>query len=254
MPRLLLGLLMLGSALAGAAYAAPMARIPGGSYLPFYTLDATRKPVKVRPFELDIYPVTNQDYLSFVKAQPKWQRSRITRLFADKQYLARWQTDLSFAPALASSPVTHVSWFAAQAYCQAQGKQLPSIDQWEFAARASASKADASQDPAFAKQILSWYAQPTPSQLPAVGRHRNLYGVYDLHGLVWEWPRDFNSIIISNESREKGVNRDLYCASGSSFGADPSDYAAYMRFAFRSSLKANYTVANLGFRCAKEVL
>jgi formylglycine-generating enzyme len=49
------------------------------------------------------------------------------------------------------------------------------------------------------------------------------------------------------------VNRDLFCASGSFGASDKEDYAAFMRFAFRGSLKANYTVGNLGFRCAKNL-
>lgn len=239
----------------GAAQAATgMVSLSGGSYRPFYSLGVSPQPVKVGPFALDIYPVTNADYLSFVKSQAKWRKSKVKPIFADAQYLSHWRGDLAFDPALAKSPVNHVSWFAAQAYCKSQGKRLPTVDQWEFAARASANKADASQDPAFARQILDWYGKPTPARLPAVGRQRNVHGIYDLHGLVWEWTSDFNSIMITGESREDagGVNRDLYCAGGASAGADPSNYAAYMRFAFRSSLEARYTVRNLGFRCAKE--
>lgn len=246
--------LLLALSQTGAAFAAPMAKIPGGRYQPFYSLGASRQPVRVKAYALDTYPVTNTDYLAFVKKAHKWRKSQVKRLFADPNYLSHWHGDLVFAPELAKSPVNHVSWFAAQAYCKAQGKQLPTVDQWEFAARASASKADASRDPAFARQILDWYAKPTPAKLPAVGRQRNVYGIYDLHGLVWEWTRDFNTIMLTGESREDsgGVNRDLYCAAGASAGADPSDYAAYMRFAFRASLEARYTIRNLGFRCARE--
>ena len=41
--------------------------------------------------------------------------------------------------------------------------------------------------------------------------------------------------------------------AGVSNSSDPSDYAAYMRYAFRFSLQARYTVANLGFRAARDV-
>lgn len=257
MARRLLPLLILALSLVlplTVSAAGPMVRIPGGSYQPFYTLGAAKQPVRVAPYQLDPYPVSNAEYLSFVKARPRWRKARVSPIFADKAYLRHWRDDLSFDPALAKSPVNHVSWFAAKAYCQAQGKRLPTVDQWEFAARASEKKPDASQDPAFVSQILSWYGKPTSATLPAVGRRRNFYGVYDLHGLVWEWTRDFNSIMITGESRADsgGVNRDLYCAGGATSGADPSDYAAYMRFAFRASLEASYSVRNLGFRCAQE--
>ena len=250
----LVSLLGLAAGLAASpAAAAAMATIPGGSYKPFYSLGKNKGPVKVSAFSLDVYPVSNADFLAFVKTRPQWQKSRVKAIFADRQYLGHWSGNLNLAPALASSPVINVSWFAAQAYCKAQGKQLPTIDQWEFAARASETKTDASRDPTFSRQLLDWYGQPTPARLPPVGRKRNVYGVYDLHGLVWEWNRDFNSIMLSGESREDaGLNRNLYCAGGVAAGADPSDYASYMRFAFRSSLEARYTVQNLGFRCAKE--
>ena len=40
----------------------------------------------------------------------------------------------------------------------------------------------------------------------------------------------------------------LYCGSGAVGASDFENYAAFMRYAFRSSLEARYTVANLGFR------
>lgn len=242
-----------------AALAAPQGQqvtIAGGRYFPFYRLgtQAQSESVLVKSYAIDVYPVTHRDFLTFVKANPQWRKQRVKSIFADQNYLKHWSQDLRFPSALANTPVNYVSWFAARAYCKAQGKRLPTVDQWEFAALADATRKDASKDPAFHAQILKWYGRPTPEVLPAVGQQRNVYGVYDLHGLVWEWNRDFNSVLITGESREDsgGVNRGLYCAGGASAGADPSDYASYMRYAFRSSLSAAYTVKNLGFRCVKE--
>jgi len=230
-----------------------MARIPGGTYLPFYAVK--KKAVSLPAFALDTHPVTNQNFLDFVRQHPPWRRDQIKRLFADSQYLNHWPGALQLHSSQAQQPVNHVSWFAARAYCQAQGKQLPSQDQWEFVARASETQADATQDPKFRQRILDWYARPSPAQLGPVGStYRNLYGVHDLHGLLWEWVRDFNTVMVTGESREdSSLDRNLFCAGGAVDGADPSDYAAYMRYAFRSSLKGHYALKNLGFRCAKEV-
>lgn len=75
-----------------------------------------------------------------------------------------------------------------------------------------------------------------------------------MHGLVWEWTLDFNSALVSGESRaDAALERSLYCGAGASGAADFADYAAFMRFAHRASLEARYTSAGLGFRCARAV-
>ena len=52
-----------------------MARIKGGSYLPLYSADTQR--ITVKTFNMDIYPVTNADYLVFLSKYPDWKRSRM---------------------------------------------------------------------------------------------------------------------------------------------------------------------------------
>ena len=82
----------------------------------------------------------------------------------------------------------------------------------------------------------------------------NLHGLYNLHGLVWEWTSDFNSALITGDARgDTGIERSLFCGAGSLGASDRSNYPAFMRFGLRSSLKAAYTVHNLGFRCAQDL-
>jgi len=246
--------------------AGDMSRIPGGEYRPLYrqpvrgerrdTLLRRVVPVRVQAFDLDRRPVTNAEYLEFVRAHPEWQRSRVSRLFADRSYLRHWQGDLELGPsAPPASPVVHVSWFAARAYCAAEGKRLPTVAEWELAAAADETRRDATRDRRFLDRLREWYARPTPAVLPAVGNtYRNAWGVEDLHALVWEWTLDFDSALVSGESRGDGsLEKSLYCGSGANSAADFSDYAAFMRFAFRSSLEARYTTANLGFRGARDL-
>ena len=84
---------------------------------------------------------------------------------------------------------------------------------------------------------------------PVTAGLRNVYGVVGLHGLVWEWTLDFNSALVTGESRaDASLDRSRYCGSGAAGAGDFEDYAAFMRYAFRSSLEARYTVPNLGFR------
>jgi formylglycine-generating enzyme len=52
---------------------------------------------------------------------------------------------------------------------------------------------------------------------------------------------------------DSGLERQLFCGAGSLDASNRSDYAGFMRFGFRSSLRAGYTVPNLGFRCAMNI-
>ena len=231
-----------------------MALIPASTYKPFY---AGKAPPRAVPgFFMDVMQVTNGQFLDFVKTHPEWRRSQVSRAQADAGYLKHWAGDLDLGPdaeRLRDAPVTHVSWHAARAYCEAQGRRLPTQDEWESAARADATRTDASSDPAFLRQLLEWYATPAAS-IPASVQTGplNVHGLRGLHGLVWEWVNDFNAPIMAGDSRDDGaLERRLFCGGGSLLAADVGDYAAYMRHAFRSSLKGDYCVGSLGFRAAK---
>lgn len=231
-----------------------MDRVDGGEYVPLYGNDSL--PVTVAPFLMDIVPVTNRQFEEFVTAHKNWQKSSVPALFADDNYLRYWQSDtLAGHHAPPHAPVTNVSWFAAREYCRTQGKRLPTMDEWEFAALADSARPDAREDTAFLEMILEWYEKPTPEIIPEVASGRpNYWGIHDLHGLVWEWVSDFNSLLLSGASRQdKGLDRNLFCAGSAVGSTDPTNYAAYMRYAFRSSLKARYSVKNLGFRCARNI-
>jgi len=228
-----------------------MMLIKGGSYLPMYSNNLQKTDVKT--FYMDIYAVTNSDFLTFVRANPEWRKSQVKSIFADSNYLKQWDSESSFNKNIANSPVVNVSWFAAKKYCECQGKRLPETAEWELAARASETKADASKDVGFNQWVLNWVTKPNPAILPSIGStFKNFYGVYDMHGLVWEWTYDFNNALTTGESRgNSSLDNTLFCGGGSFASKDINNYASFMRFALRSSIKAKYCVANLGFRCVK---
>ena len=227
------------------------AKIAAGTYLPLYSLDSQR--VSVKSFSIDIYPVTNADYLLFVNKYPEWKRSRVKSIFTDSNYLQQWLNDSTFDKSISNSPVVNISWFAAKKYCQCQGDRLPSVAEWELVAKASETSADASKDKQFNQWVLNWVSKPQPKVLPNVGTtFKNYYGVYDIHGLVWEWTYDFNSALTTGESRgNSSLDNTFFCGGGSFASKDINNYASFMRYAMRSSVKANYSVPNIGFRCVK---
>ena len=54
----------------------PMVSIKRGAYVPLYgTTD--KKPVEITAFNMDVYPVTNAQYLAFVKKYPEYSRSKM---------------------------------------------------------------------------------------------------------------------------------------------------------------------------------
>ncbi len=234
--------------LSSIAWAGPMAAVPAGDFRPFYTNDGT---TAVAAFRMDVAPVTNGEFLEFVRAQPMWQRSKVPSLFADKRYLGHWAGDEELGElAPSNSPVTHVSWFAARAYAEWAGKRLPTLTEWEYAA--AGPMASGPSDPPITQRLLAWYNRRVSLPVPVVRSTAvNEYGIWDLHGLIWEWVEDFNAIPVSSraDSANDPSGRN-FCGGGAVGVDDVNNYAAFMRYAFRSSLSAKYTVSSLGFRCA----
>lgn len=248
-----LSLLFLAIQMLSYGQSEDMVLLKGSRYIPLYGRDSTV--VEVKNFYMDAYPVSNENYQDFVKDYPNWQKSKVKALFADGSYLRHWKNDLELKDTEhPNSPVTHVSWFAAKAYCECQGKRLPTMDEWEYAAMADETTADARIKKSYNEQILSWYEAPRSNQNLIGQTPKNYWGVYDLHGLVWEWTSDFNSVLISGESRkDQDQDNKLFCGSAAIGATDLMNYAAFMRYAFRGSVKAKYNIKNLGFRCAKDV-
>lgn len=241
MRALLLAAVLVAGSGAPAAAAGPaprpMVAIPGGKLEPFFS------PVTetVAPFRLDKYPVTNAEYLAFVRAHPAWRRGAVSPLLADPDYLTDWAGPDDFGPvSKAGAPVVRVSWFAALAYCKAEGKTLPTTTEWEFAVN------DAGRDEeGLRAALLRWHAEPNPAAFPPVTSSTvNGYGAAGLTGLVWEWTYDFNAVMLGDRQSAN------FCGAGALKSRDTTDYPRFLRFAFRDSLQASFALPNLGFRCA----
>ena len=231
-----------------------MMKIDSGSYRAFIGKDSNNI-IKVKSFYIDNSPVTNAEYLTFLKANPQWTRSKVLRLYADSTYLKHWKGDYQLPEKInPDAPVTNVSWFAAEAYAKSVGKRLPTIEEWEYVGLADRSSKNASDKPHFTDFILREYQQRKSNMNKVVRQGEpNFYGVYDMYGMVWEWTYDFNSVMMSGESRKDNTtNESLFCAGGAITASDLRNYAAFVRYALRGSIKANNCLNNLGFRCARD--
>lgn len=230
--------------------------LPGGAFKSALQYEDRPNGQHVAPFAFMRRPVTNAEFLAFVKTHPQWRRDRVASVLAEARYLAHWRSPTEPGPlALPDQPVTGVSWFAASAYCESVDARLPTWTEWEYAAAADETRRDARKDPAWRERILAWYSRPSNQALPRAGLQTpNVYGVQDLHGLVWEWTEDFSSLLVSADNRSQGdADKARFCGAGAISMNDRDNYAVLMRVAMLSSLEARDTTTNLGFRCARSV-
>jgi formylglycine-generating enzyme len=242
----LLGLLPLCAAATGSD-GNPFLRVTGTEFQSVLPGSKQDK-VVVHAFRLQRHPITNAEFLDFVKTHAQWQRGSVPAVLADAGYLGHWASPVDLGPrAEPQQPVTRVSWFAAEAYCEAQQARLPNWYEWELAAAASGSKRDARADAAWRQQILDWYARPAGESPADVERGSvNIWGVHDMHGPVWEWVHDFDSLMPADADPER------FCGSGAQNVQQKENYPVLMRIAMLGSLHAADTGRSVGFRCARD--
>jgi formylglycine-generating enzyme required for sulfatase activity len=246
--------LLVAAALGASDPGTRLVRIPAGTYQPLYAVAGSPR-VHVDAFRMDREPVTRAEFEAFVQQHPEWRRGNIRAVYAEHGYLSDWASPTN-AGAHRNAAVTDVSWFAARAYCAARGSRLPTVDEWEYVAAASATRRDPGRDAAHNAQLLAQYSARAGGAARAVrSAAPNAFGVAGLHDLVWEWTADFNSVLVSSDSRGLGAGggeRDhhLFCATAAIGATDPTNYAAFLRYAFRAGLTGRSTVHSLGFRCA----
>ncbi len=230
-----------------------MVFIPSGEYTPLFRFgdDFSEDKVFVKSFYIDVYPVTNLDFSIFILLNPDWSIKNICDIFSDRGYLTHWDCEISSN--MSNYPVINVSWFSANAYCEFIGGRLPTIDEWEFTASTkkyySGSEVDGNL-----QDILNWYVNFQKELTSIKFMSSNSFGVFGMHGVIWEWVQDFNSVILLNSDAEGGgLEEVLYCGATAVNAIDPADYVAFMRFSFRNNLEADYTMSSLGFRCVKNI-
>ena len=205
------------------------ARLPGGEFTTVLPPALKVKTTRVAPFRMDRALVSNAEFARFLREHPEWRRGNAPKLFVDAGYLGDWRSAGEPGEALARKPVTQVSWFAASAYCEAQGKRLPRWYEWEYAAAASDTSPDARADATWRQKVLDWYAKSASGPLPDAG-----------------------GMLVSDDGREQGDGSGRFCGAGAATFEQKENYAMLMRIAMLSSMKASYTSSSMSFRCVTE--
>lgn len=223
--------------------------IPAGSYKPIVVLDETVTDLAMAAFRLDATPVTFAQYLEFVKSYEKWQKDQIPAIFHDGYYLNNWPDSLTIPAGHENKAVTQVSWFAARAYCAAQGGRLPTLDEWEYASLVYRQQQGLS-DQAYAQQLFGWHSNPTAFSAQDV--QVNSDQLAHMHDRVNEWVDDFQLLMTS------GDDTDILsgsCGDSARFLTDlgEASYATFFRYQSRSNYRPQSTTSTLGFRCAYDM-
>jgi len=130
-----------------------MVFVPGGNYRLVAWSRPTDQRVALDPYFIDKYEVTNQEFKEFVNAggyvrREFWKRPIVVgdktitweeamKIFIDRTGLPgpRGWSNQNVPDGRADHPVTDVNWYEADAYAAFRGKQLPTVFEWEKAAR-----------------------------------------------------------------------------------------------------------------------
>ncbi len=163
----------------------------------------------------------------------------------------------TFPEIIRNQPVVNVTWYGAQAYCDALGRRLPTEAEWERAARGS--------DGRIYPWGNTWNELLAKTSIPEDGSIGALpvssypagvspYGLFDMAGNVAEWVSDWYSAVYYRLPEASGLNPtgptggDQKVIRGGSWDAKPF----FARTVHRQSFPPAQAGAWLGFRCAAD--
>jgi formylglycine-generating enzyme required for sulfatase activity len=204
-----------------------------------------------RPFFVGIYEVTQSEYQQVMGANPSSFSAAGNH--ADK--VAGLDTT--------RYPVESVSWDDAVQFCRKLSERpqerasrrvyrLPSDAEWEFACRAGTTTKWSFGDDREMMKEYGWFSSSRNLVTHAVGQKKpNRWGLYDMHGNVWEWCLDWHhpdyyqqSPAIDPPGPSTGSQRII---RGNTAEGSPAS-----RVAFRMSREPEKSFSDLGFRVVCE--
>ena len=183
------------------------------------------------------------------------------RLASTSVTLGQWRTVMGGVPARCAGgndnlPVTGVSWNDCLDFCEKLNAMhpvkgckwsLPTEAQWEFACRAATSGPYAGTE---RLDDMGWYGGNAGGQVhPVRTKKPNRWGLYDMHGNVWEWCADGWIPSLGHDPRTdpctapEGMERVVR-------GGSWNNNAALCRSASRRGMARTSRFDNVGFRVA----
>ena len=252
-----------------------MVLIPAGEFLMgsaesddnAWSCEKPRHRVRItKPFYLGQYPVTLGEFLTFYRdANYKMEMERDGQEDYGHEEKGAFVKSASFRPwapgwkVEMNHPVVWVTWNDATAFCEwlsrKEGKtyRLPTEAEWEYACRAGSTTRYSFGDSQNDLGDYAWYGSKGGIGTHSVGgKRRNAWGLYDMHGNVWQWCADWfdsNYYAGSPEDDPKGPDSG---ASRVSRGGSWCYVAEGCRAANRTYGGApEHRADSLGFRVAR---
>ncbi len=236
-----------------------MAFVPAGTFIMGSTTGAEDEkpehPVFVKAFWLDILPVTNADFATFLNTHPLKNIQGET-YYDDRDADARihlvssvWLPDIGYE----NHPVNEVSWIGGKDYCHWLNKRLPTESEWEKAARGLDGRkypwGNADPQIKFAR-----YDAPFNASVPvdAYPDGASPYGILDMAGNQWEWVSSMYRAYPYQEDdgREDQQTGPIRVTRGGGHDSNAQEITSTHRGRYLSrNPKAGHH--NIGFRCAK---
>lgn len=159
----------------GSKVSLDLVYIPGGTFLMGSAKDTTEQPVHevtLAPFWIGQTLVTQDQWISVMGDNPSYFKG-------------------------STRPVEQITWHQAKEFCEKVSKntghqvRLPTEAEWEYAARGGTTTEYSFGNDRTKLVEYAWFDVNSEGRTHQVGQKKpNQFGLYDMHGNVWEWTED----------------------------------------------------------------